>query len=563
MSELITTGFGEALPPAPRHAITFHLPKWANLLRLLEKDQTLFNALKNTYPRMLPKPDVKALAAALGEFLNLPPGTAVVIFTSLSSASECVEFATQTPRAEGMLDAPKGPDPVARDEISIRALRVAKTGTKLFAVVLPAQNFPNVLQFWQNAGLGIQSRLAEQCLDNLDSLEEVTKDCSVSPRTESPGHVEVKERIAGLVERAPVGGPRPVQVQADDIYLFQTGMTSIYRVHTWLLKANSLEAKTAFFGFAFYTTLQIFHEYGTGNKLIGPGTDEELIHLEAFLESEKNDGRKVQAIWFEFPSNPSLTVPNLSRLRDLADTYGCYLIADDTIGSFCNIDLLGPSGADIVVTSLTKSFSGYADVMGASAILNPMASRYAELKDLFTQNYELDYCPLDAAVLASNSRDYLVRAKTFNTNTQTLVSYFQSKVSDPKSCITGVLYPNTNPVFKANFDAVKRPTTPEFEPGYGCLFSIEFESVEKLEVFYDCVNLHVGPHLGAHRTIMISYVKGLYGKQMEWARRFGLRETMLRIATGLEDVEGLIGDFENALKVVDGLRGNFANDADF
>lgn len=55
-------------------------------------------------------------------------------------------------------------------------------------------------------------------------------------------------------------------------------------------------------------------------------------------------------------------MPDLLRLRRLADRYGFVLVVDETIGTFGNVDLLGD--ADIVVTSLTKTFSGYADVMG-------------------------------------------------------------------------------------------------------------------------------------------------------------------------------------------------------
>jgi cystathionine gamma-synthase len=217
-------------------------------------------------------------------------------------------------------------------------------------------------------------------------------------------------------------------------------------------------------------------------------------------------------------------VPSLPRLRELANTYGALLIVDDTIGSFANIDLLGPHGVDILITSLTKSFSGYADVMGGSAVLNPLGARYAELKSLYTTNYTLEYSALDAATLASNSRDYLARSAKLNYNTQTLVNYFLAKSRDPKSPIKSVRHPTTNAEFKANYDAVKRPNTDEFETGYGYLFSIEFKDVEMLKAFYDVLNMHMGPHLGAHRTIVITYVKALYGNDLGWAGESGLQE---------------------------------------
>ena len=68
-----------------------------------------------------------------------------------------------------------------------------------------------------------------------------------------------------------------------------------------------------------------------------------------------------QAIWCECPSNPLLWTPDLQKIRRLADQYDMAVIVDDTIGSSANVDVL--SAADVVVTSLTKSFSGFADVM--------------------------------------------------------------------------------------------------------------------------------------------------------------------------------------------------------
>jgi len=70
---------------------------------------------------------------------------------------------------------------------------------------------------------------------------------------------------------------------------------------------------------------------------------------------------RVQAVWVECASNPLLKTVDLGKLRQLADQYGFFIVVDDTIGSVANIDVLDV--ADIIVTSLTKSFSGYANVM--------------------------------------------------------------------------------------------------------------------------------------------------------------------------------------------------------
>ena len=64
----------------------------------------------------------------------------------------------------------------------------------------------------------------------------------------------------------------------------------------------------------------------------------------------------------EIPSNPLLRTADLPRLRQLADKYDFLLMVDETIGNFVNVEVL--PYADIVVSSLSKIFSGDANVMG-------------------------------------------------------------------------------------------------------------------------------------------------------------------------------------------------------
>ncbi|KAJ5608599.1 hypothetical protein N7537_005218 [Penicillium hordei] len=56
--------------------------------------------------------------------------------------------------------------------------------------------------------------------------------------------------------------------------------------------------------------------------------------------------------------------PDLQRLRTLVDRYSFPIACDETIRSFINVDVL--PYVDIVMTSLTKSFSGGSDIMAGS-----------------------------------------------------------------------------------------------------------------------------------------------------------------------------------------------------
>ncbi|THC89266.1 hypothetical protein EYZ11_011286 [Aspergillus tanneri] len=106
--------------------------------------------------------------------------------------------------------------------------------------------------------------------------------------------------------------------------------------------------KSICFGFPYIDTLKILEKWGPGCLFYGHGSYEDLDDLESRL----NNGEKFLALFTEFP-----------------DKHNFAVVVDETVGNFININVL-PS-ADIVVSSLTKIFSGDSNVTGGSAVLNP------------------------------------------------------------------------------------------------------------------------------------------------------------------------------------------------
>jgi cystathionine gamma-synthase len=110
-----------------------------------------------------------------------------------------------------------------------------------------------------------------------------------------------------------------------------------------------------------------------------------------------------------------------------------------------------------------------------------------------------------------------------------------------------------------NYDIFKRPDTPDFTPGYGCLFSIEFDSLEATIAFYENLHVHIGPHLGAHRTLALPYVKLLFSESLDKVENYGLKETQIRVSTGLEDTETLLETFKVAVRAADAIKAGSRN----
>ena len=112
-------------------------------------------------------------------------------------------------------------------------------------------------------------------------------------------------------------------------------------------------------------TLKILEKWGPGCHFFGHGLDADVDDLEATLEREAQNAPgqpPALALFSEFPSNPLLRTADLARLRKLADKYDFLIVIDETLGNFVNVEVL--PYADIVVSSMSKVFSGDANVMG-------------------------------------------------------------------------------------------------------------------------------------------------------------------------------------------------------
>lgn len=113
--------------------------------------------------------------------------------------------------------------------------------------------------------------------------------------------------------------------------------------------------------------MKVLEKFGPGCKFYGNGTPEDLDDLEHCLEG----GERFLALFCEFPSNPLLRTPDLARIRVLADKYDFAIVVDETIGNFLNVHVL--PHVDVLVSSLTKIFSGDSNVMGGRYVLDSLS----------------------------------------------------------------------------------------------------------------------------------------------------------------------------------------------
>ncbi|KAF7337941.1 putative cystathionine gamma-synthase protein [Mycena venus] len=512
------------MPPEGPHTITLHAKGWDAAIAFRNGDQSLFQKLKSIYPRFTPFGLAKELSMAIHQKLGLPPSHGLLPFVHPDAFSMAQQYSFSHHR---------------KPEIKLVPADL------LFKVVDIAG-----IRLYCNPGTGVSTRLAEHLLKQVDTLAVVPFDAAgdgdvavekVPAPTylpETAAHQGLRERVVGLLNRAPVA-PQKVGVQTDDVYFYPTGMAAIYRTHEALMKVR--RGPVVALGAVFHNTYHLFLEAPDGFKHFGQceARSGVMDKLETYLKTETESGRKVSYVFAEFPSNPILVSIDLKRLRQLADQYGFIVVIDDTIGSFCNIDVL--PAADIVLTSATKSFSGYADVMGGGVILNPSFSSYAAIKKIFQETFRNEYFAGDAAQLLANSADYLPRSTILNRNAAALASLFHTHAS--------FILPLSDTA--ANYAAFMRPATDEVVPGHGCLLSVEFTTKAVAKAFYDNLEVHQGPHLGAHLTLAMNFNEMVWGKDEEEFKYhigYGLRGEQIRVSAGLEEVADLVEVFEDALK---------------
>ncbi|KAJ2960124.1 hypothetical protein NQZ79_g4490 [Umbelopsis isabellina] len=351
--------------------------------------------------------------------------------------------------------------------------------------------------------------------------------------TESEQSMKVEDLVESVLvidEQKKRQGDRNVTgLSESDVYLFPCGMSAISNAHRFAMGALDATRKSICYGFPYTDTLKILEKFGPGCFFYGLGEEKDIDDLQSKLEA----GERFLALFCECPSNPLLKTPNLKRLRALADEYDFLIVIDETIGNFANVRVL--QLADIVVSSLTKVFSGDSNVMGGSLVLNPNGKSYAALKAYLDAEYEdLMWCE-DAIFMERNSRSFKERSATINANTEALCEILRKH---PK--VKDVYYPKY--ICNDNYEALKTS-----DGGYGGLFSIVLDTEEDASAFYDNLACAKGPSLGTNFTLASPYAILAHYTELDWALEFGVPRHLIRVSVGLEDREKLLNIFESAL----------------
>ncbi|KAG5928605.1 hypothetical protein E4U42_000319 [Claviceps africana] len=534
--------FGHAPPPQTPYSIVTNLPGWDMLKALRDGDRSPLASIVHIYPRFAPTLYARALSQEIAKQVGLAEWSCFMYLDPIMWKYTEGHVSHEQRREYA----------ISPHKLTFKVVDVA--GHRLYCVLFEPQHAMALKYSWGTPGLGLSVRESEYLLGRIDTLVQVPFESKRNPPAptwtpEGPAHESLRKRIIELLQHGAID-PQLVQSQPQDVYLYPSGMAAIFEA-TNVLREDHPNKTFVELGMVFHNTHELLQEeFSQGWRHFGRIDDKELDHFEMWLEEEAiRSGGGVAFAIVEIPMNPTLESPNLPRLKKLSEMHNFVLIVDDTVGSFANLDVL--SQTDVLLTSLTKSFSGRSDVMGGSIVLNPLSPHYAHLSRRLAETHHNQLFAADAQVLVSNSHDFFERSERLSVNAQAMAEFLHKSMTEqPDSPVVSVQYPSLL-ASKVHYDALKRRSTPELPtPGYGCLLTVEFESVQTTRAFYDRCGFYPSPHLGGHVTIMFAYNMFVFGRDKEQAERladYGIREESVRISAGLEETRDLLDTLQDAL----------------
>jgi cystathionine gamma-synthase len=276
-----------------------------------------------------------------------------------------------------------------------------------------------------------------------------------------------------------------------------------------------------------------YASYKLAEEILGPwGLEVTQVDMTDLAQVEKAVQKNTKLIWAETPANPMLSITDIKGLATIAKKHGLKLGVDNTLGTPV---LQNPIalGADIVMHATTKYIGGHSDIMGGAVLLkddDDWAKRIERVQILMgaTPN------PLDCYLLARGLKTLPLRMREHSANALELAKRLEKH---PK--VEKVHYPG----LESHSEHVLAKT--QMPKGFSGMIALQVKTGEtetremagKLQIFQQATSLGGVESLVEHR-------KSIEGPQSTTPGN------LLRFSIGLEHVDDLWADLEQALKTI-------------
>jgi cystathionine beta-lyase/cystathionine gamma-synthase len=307
-------------------------------------------------------------------------------------------------------------------------------------------------------------------------------------------------------------------------HCFASGMSAIDVVFRMLQSGDHVVAGENMYGGSYRLFSRVLEKFGLQFTYVDTSS------VEAVRGAMRENTR---VVFLETPTNPMMTITDIAACAEVAHAGGALVVVDNT---FCSPYLQRPIelGADIVVHSTTKFLNGHSDSVGGAVISN--SDDVAEKIGFLQNAVGAILSPFDSWLVLRGIKTLAVRMRCHEENGMAMASYLSNH---PK--VLKIYYPGL-PDHPGHALAKKQMN------GFGALISFDLGSHENAKKFLDRVRLcSLGESLGGVETL-ISHPESMTHASVPVAERtrLGITPGLVRISVGIEDVEDLIADLENA-----------------
>lgn len=250
----------------------------------------------------------------------------------------------------------------------------------------------------------------------------------------------------------------------------------------------------------------------------------------------KNITSKTKLIWIETPTNPLMNITDIAAVSAIAKQHNVLLCVDNT---FASPYLQNPIdfGADIVMHSATKYLGGHSDVIQGCLVMNDQKLR----DDLYFIQKSCGAVPgpQDCFLVLRGIKTLHVRMQRHCDNGKVIANYLRQ-------------HPKVKKVFWCGFEdhpgyAVAKKQMRDF--GGMMSFELKDESIEATNKVLSSTKLFaLAESLGGVESL-INHPASMTHASIPREERIkhGLSDSLIRLSVGIEDVQDLVADLEQAI----------------
>ncbi len=311
----------------------------------------------------------------------------------------------------------------------------------------------------------------------------------------------------------------------EDGFAFSSGMAALFASIAALLKSGDhILSSRSIFG----STYQIFNT-------ILPKWGITTTFIDKPEEWEKNISSNTKMIFVETPSNPGLELIDLEFVANLAKKHNLILNVDNT---FATPILQQPInfGADLVSHSTTKYIDGQGRTLGGVVVGEKELLQ--EIR-FFARQTGPTISPFNSWVLTKSLETLSLRMEKHSSNALTLAKKLESNAH-----LENVKYPFLKSY--PNYMLAKK----QMNLGGGIVTIVIKGGIERTNKFCDSLKLAtLSANLGDTRTIITHPTTTTHSKLTEDEReQVGITPGLVRISVGLENIDDIMADIEQALE---------------